>query len=390
MANSQQDPRIVRGNPSGPVIQPTITQEEAALQELMDLITDTMAMEGVNTQEEFGKFKMHFEEITDLLYSRGLSSHLNQFTRCFWNCLSPRSYSRKDNPHEVPSRVSINLENQLPDQSSPLDEPGGEEIKDNISQNSSEEKSILQPVTVAQFSSIHSEDILHGRIGKSKDPSLDFNYPEYQSQSDSNFQPGLLKKLKGEKSDNILDTNFTMPTPAIIEYKELNSPLIHLQAIKHSSLHIEPPLNQSNKQAENRTFDQPAIQSSAPNFMVNSSRKPCSDNDSMTVDQFLKGSHNCQISTINKISISRPEKQDSSEEIADQTYLGRARGKEYAEIEEKIDQTHTQLSPSLEPFRLSISGQNDQLLEESMPMMVSGNISHNIVTRNVRADGAIS
>ncbi|KNE94761.1 hypothetical protein PSTG_11854 [Puccinia striiformis f. sp. tritici PST-78] len=157
MANSHPEP-FYGGRHPGQPIQPTITQEEAALQELMDLITDTMKKEGVNTLGEFSKFRMHFEEITDFLYSRGLSSHSDQFTKCFWNCLSPRlqdaitvslvfnghiilnanflleelppysilveyihrSFIPKGISHEVPSRLSSNLENQQPDQSVPI------------------------------------------------------------------------------------------------------------------------------------------------------------------------------------------------------------------------------------------------------------------------------
>ncbi|KAH9464623.1 hypothetical protein Pst134EB_004145 [Puccinia striiformis f. sp. tritici] len=388
MANSHPKPIYYGGRHPGQSIQPTITQEEAALQELMDLITDTMAMEGVSTQEEFGKFKMHFEEITDFLYSRGLSSHSDQFTRCFWNCLSPRlqdaitnslvfnghiilnanssleelppynilveyihkSYSPKSIPHEVPRRLSINLENQQPDQSVPIVMSSKEGYGENVSQNFSQEiESDLESTEAAHLPILDSESITSKEIENPTDPSFGVDYIDYldcQLKSDSNLQPDLSEKSR------------TIPTP---HHSPNNPP---------GSRHLIKPLLKDHTTRKD-----------------NLNGYSCFDNDSMTVDNFLKSSHACKVSIINNNSTDKPKTQcpsAPSNKTGKQTYLRTASTKEYPGVKKEEDfQRHTQLYPPMDHIRLNSSRQNGQFLVNTIPMIILENIHSNIGTKRL-------
>ncbi|KAH9471876.1 hypothetical protein Pst134EA_002509 [Puccinia striiformis f. sp. tritici] len=388
MANSHPEPTYYGGRHPGQSIQPTITQEEAALQELMDLITDTMAMEGVNTQEEFGKFKMHFEEITTFLYSRGLSSHSDQFTRCFWNCLSPRlqdaitdslvfnghiildanssleelppysilveyihrSYSPKSIPHEVPRRLSINLENQEPDQSVPIVMSSKEGYGENVSQNFSQEIELdLESTEAAHLPILDSESITSKEIENSTDPSFGVDYigyPDCQLKSDSNLQPDLSEKSR------------TIPTP---HHSSNNPP---------GSRHLIKPLLKDHTTRRD-----------------NLNGYSCSDNDSMTVDNFLKSSHACKVPIFNNVSTDKLKIQDFSaptNKAEKKTHLETASINEYPGVKKEEDfQAHNQLSPPMDHERSTSSRQNGQFLVNTIPMIILENIHSNIGTKRL-------
>ncbi|KNF06505.1 hypothetical protein PSTG_00382 [Puccinia striiformis f. sp. tritici PST-78] len=347
-----------------------------------------MAMEGVSTQEEFGKFKMHFEEITDFLYSRGLSSHSDQFTRCFWNCLSPRlqdaitnslvfnghiilnanssleelppynilveyihkSYSPKSIPHEVPRRLSINLENQQPDQSVPIVMSSKEGYGENVSQNFSQEiESDLESTEAAHLPILHSESITSKEIENPTDPSFGVDYIDYldcQLKSDSNLQPDLSEKSR------------TIPTP---HHSPNNPP---------GSRHLIKPLLKDHTTRKD-----------------NLNGYSCFDNDSMTVDNFLKSSHACKVSIINNNSTDKPKTQcpsAPSNKTGKQTYLRTASTKEYPGVKKEEDfQRHTQLYPPMDHIRLNSSRQNGQFLVNTIPMIILENIHSNIGTKRL-------
>ncbi|KAI9626483.1 hypothetical protein KEM48_010307 [Puccinia striiformis f. sp. tritici PST-130] len=87
MANSHQDPGITRGGPPGPALNPTITQKETALRELMELVIEADKIKGVNTLDEFSRFRVFFEDITYPLDSREGGSDSDGLTKIFWHCL---------------------------------------------------------------------------------------------------------------------------------------------------------------------------------------------------------------------------------------------------------------------------------------------------------------
>ncbi|KAI9615808.1 hypothetical protein H4Q26_011058 [Puccinia striiformis f. sp. tritici PST-130] len=87
MANSHQDPGITRGGPPGPALSPTITQKETALRELMELVIEADKIKGVNTLDEFSRFRVFFEDITYPLDSREGGSDSDGLTKIFWHCL---------------------------------------------------------------------------------------------------------------------------------------------------------------------------------------------------------------------------------------------------------------------------------------------------------------
>ncbi|KAI9603393.1 hypothetical protein KEM48_001373 [Puccinia striiformis f. sp. tritici PST-130] len=177
MANSHQDPGITRGGPPGPALNPTITQKETALRELMELVLEADKIKGVNTLDEFSRFRVFFEDITYPLDSREGGSDSDGLTKIFWHCLHQelqgsiaeslifdghmildknfhlaelphysilveyiyRSYISLDYPDEMPTEVPFISEKQLPNQLASLDILGMEEIGENGGQNISEE-----------------------------------------------------------------------------------------------------------------------------------------------------------------------------------------------------------------------------------------------------------
>ncbi|KAI9618246.1 hypothetical protein H4Q26_012601 [Puccinia striiformis f. sp. tritici PST-130] len=327
MANSHQDPGITRGGPPGPAINPTITQEETVMEEMEELVMEALEMGGVKTLGEFDRFSMLFGDNTYFLYSRGLSYHPDQFTKIFWNCLHQDlqasvikalvfdghmvldenlqivelpAYSILveyiyENYIEIPTKLPFNSDEQLPNQLAPVDMPGIEEHGENLGQSISQEY-------------------------------------ELNLESNWSLQPDLPEESKGV----------------------VNTPLIFSQSTNPSSLPIKFIPNQLHIQPNCRTFNQPFTQPTTPVPSINFKKNPCYDDDRMTVDQFLKGSNSCRVSTINHISI-KSETQDSSTLInypEKDTHLER---KEYPGIKEEFCQAYTQYSPPLKNVGLNIS-----------------------------------
>ncbi|KAI9624064.1 hypothetical protein KEM48_009141 [Puccinia striiformis f. sp. tritici PST-130] len=356
MANSHQDPGITRGGPPGPALNPTITQKETALRELMELVIEADKIKGVNTLDEFSRFRVFFVDITYPLDSREGGSDSDGLTNLFWHCLHQELQ-----------------EKQLPNQSASLDILGMEEIRENGGQNISEEYGLI--------------------LG-----------------SDWSLQPDLFKESKGLNPSSTSSQSTTAPAipakpPAMKKFTEEPSAITQHLDIKELEFEIEeqscwssppilsspppslpPPILSETKedlphnQPENREINQPDIQPTAPTPITNSGKEPCSDGDSKTEDQSPKGYNSCKVSTINNVSI-KLETQNSSTLINNpekDTHLER---KECPEMKEEFYLPYTPYSPPLENIRFNIGVHNNQLLEDSGTMISSGDVPYNIVTR---------
>ncbi|KAH9445591.1 hypothetical protein Pst134EB_023429 [Puccinia striiformis f. sp. tritici] len=148
-----------------PITQPSFSptmlfyDEKSATQYLKKIVRDVKLGGGIITLAQLGRLRIQFEEITHFLISNGFSTHPDEFTVYFWNCLSPqlisvetlpmfdaliwdghmiladifsietlppyniliqyihRCYSSPDNPKETPSRIYITSpENQQSNQ----------------------------------------------------------------------------------------------------------------------------------------------------------------------------------------------------------------------------------------------------------------------------------
>ncbi|KAI9630300.1 hypothetical protein KEM48_014024 [Puccinia striiformis f. sp. tritici PST-130] len=444
MANSHQDPGITRGGPPGPALNPTITQKETALRELMELVIEADKIKGVNTLDEFSRFRVFFEDITYPLDSREGGSDSDGLTKIFWHCLHQelqgsiaeslifdghmildenfhlaelphysilveyiyRSYISMDNPDEMPTKVPFNSEKQLPNPSAPLEIPGMEEDGGNFGQNISEEYELnlesdwsLQPDLLEESKGAEDTPLISSKFTNpsslptapltnhsSHQPEIPPQLSDCPSQEEWNFQCHLSEKFTEEPSAitqhlDIKELEFVKEeqncwsSPPI-----LSSPPPSLPPPTLSETEEELPHNQP----ESREINQPDIQPTAPTPITNSGKEPCSDGNSKTVDQFLKGSSSCKVSTINNISI-KSETEDFSALInnpEDRTYLGRTLAKEYLGIREEFYQAYHQFSPPPKHPTLNISRQNNQLSKDSGPRIISGIILHNIVSRN--------
>ncbi|KAI9610402.1 hypothetical protein H4Q26_006541 [Puccinia striiformis f. sp. tritici PST-130] len=178
MANSHQDPGITRGGPPGPALNPTITQKEIALRELMD---------------------------------REGGSDSDGLTKIFWHCL------HQELQDEMPTEVPFTSEKQLPNQSASLDILGMEEIGENGGQNISEEYGLtlesdwsFQPDLFEEYKGLNpSSTSSHS----TKAPAI----PAKSPRNESNNQP----------------PSFEIPTkaPVMLENQHSNGsvPWIHLE-----------------------------------------------------------------------------------------------------------------------------------------------------------------
>ncbi|POV98273.1 hypothetical protein PSTT_14535 [Puccinia striiformis] len=144
-----------------PITQPSFSptmlfhDEKSATQYLKKIVRHVKLGGGIITLAQLGRLRIQFEEITHFLISNGFSTHPDEFTVYFWNCLSPqlksamsdaliwdghmiladiysietlppyniliqyihRCYSSPDNPKETPSRIYItSQENQQSNQ----------------------------------------------------------------------------------------------------------------------------------------------------------------------------------------------------------------------------------------------------------------------------------
>ncbi|KAH9469934.1 hypothetical protein Pst134EA_007207 [Puccinia striiformis f. sp. tritici] len=474
MANSHQDPGITKGGPPGPALNPTITQKETALRELMELVIEADKIKGVNNLDEFSRFRVFFEDITYPLDSREGGSDSDGLTKIFWHCLHQelqgsiaeslifdghmildenfhlaelphysilveyiyRSYISLDYPDEMPTEVPFISEKQLPNQSASLDILGMEEIGENGGQNISEEYGLtlesdwsLQPDLFEESKGLNPSST---SSQSTKAPAI----PAKSPRNESNNQPPSFEiptkapvMLENQQSNGSvpLDTpgieeNINPETPPQLsdcpsqeewnfqchlseKFTEDPSATTQQLDIKELEFFIEeqscwssppilsspppslpPPILSETKkdlphnQPENREINQPDIQPTAPTPITNSGKEPCSDGDSKTADQFLKGSNSCRVSTINHIGI-KSETQDSSTLINNpekDTHLER---KECPEMKEEFYLPYTPYSPPLENIRFNIGVQNNQLLEDSGTMIISGDVPYNIVTR---------
>ncbi|KAI9608463.1 hypothetical protein H4Q26_004645 [Puccinia striiformis f. sp. tritici PST-130] len=421
MANSHQDPGITKGGPPGPALNPTITQKETALRELMELVIEADKIKGVNNLDEFSRFRVFFEDITYPLDSREGGSDSDGLTKIFWHCL------HQELQDEMPTEVPFISEKQLPNQSASLDILGMEEIGENGGQNISEEYGLtlesdwsLQPDLFEESKGLNPSST---SSQSTKAPAIPAKSPRNES---NNQPPSFEIPTKAPVMLENQQSNGSVPldTPGI-EENITQKPLLNYQTalpkkngiskdpsattqqldIKELEFFIEeqscwssppilsspppslpPPILSETKkdlphnQPENREINQPDIQPAAPTPITNSGKEPCSDGDSKTADQFLKGSNSCRVSTINHIGI-KSETQDSSTLINNpekDTHLER---KECPEMKEEFYLPYTPYSPPLENIRFNIGVQNNQLLEDSGTMIISGDVPYNIVTR---------
>ncbi|KAI9629435.1 hypothetical protein KEM48_012904 [Puccinia striiformis f. sp. tritici PST-130] len=477
MANSHQDPGITRGGPPGPALNPTITQKETALRELMELVIEADKIKGVNTLDEFSRFRVFFEDITYPLDSREGGSDSDGLTKIFWHCLHQelqgsiaeslifdghmildenfhlaelphysilveyiyRSYISLDYPDEMPTEVPFISEKQLPNQSASLDILGMEEIGENGGQNISEEYGLilesdwsLQPDLFEESKGLNPSST---SSQSTKAPAIPAKSPRNESnnqppsfeiptkapvmlenqQSNGSVPldtPGIEENINPETPPQLLDCpsqeewnfqhylseKFTEEPSAITQHLDIKELEF---GVEEQSCWSSPPILSSpppslppptlseteeelpHNQPENREINQPDIQPTAPTPITNSGKEPCSDGASKTVDQFLKSSNSCRVSTINHISI-KSETEDFSALInnpEDRTYLGRTLAKECLGIKEEFYQAYHQFSPPPKHPTLNISGQNKQALEDSVTRIIPVNIPYDAGSR---------
>ncbi|KAI9621896.1 hypothetical protein KEM48_007504 [Puccinia striiformis f. sp. tritici PST-130] len=472
MASSHQDPGITRGGPPGPALNPTITQKETALRELMELVIEADKIKGVNTLDEFSRFRVFFEDITYPLDSREGGSDSDGLTKIFWHCLHQelqgsiaeslifdghmildenfhlaelphysilveyiyRSYISLDYPDEMPTEVPFISETQLPNQSASLDILGMEEIGENGGQNISEEYGLtlesdwsLQPDLFEESkglnpSSTSSQSTEAPAIpaksprNESNNQPPSFEIPtkapvmlEYQQSNGSVplDTPGIEENINPETPPQFSDCpsqeewnfqchlseKFTEEPSAITQHLDIKELEF---GVEEQSCWSSPPILSSpppslppptlseteeelpHNQPENREINQPDIQPTAPTPITNSGKEPCSDGASKTVDQFLKSSNSCRVSTINNISITSETEEFSAliNNPEDRTYLGRTLAKEYLGIKEEFYQAYHQFSPPPKHPTLNISGQNKQALKDSVTKIIPVNIPY--------------
>ncbi|KAI9629219.1 hypothetical protein KEM48_011065 [Puccinia striiformis f. sp. tritici PST-130] len=424
MANSHQDPGITRGGPPGPALNPTITQKETALRELMD------------------RFRVFFEDITYPLDSREGGSDSDGLTKIFWHCLHQelqgsiaeslifdghmildenfhlaelphysilveyiyRSYTSLDYPDEMPTEVPFISEKQLPNQSASLDILGMEEIGENGGQNISEEYGLIlesdwslqpdlfeeskglnpsstssqstkapaipaksPPMTVKWISPLDTPGI-EENINPETPPQLldcpsqeEWNFQHYLSEQFTEDPSATTQHLDIKELEFVLEEQSCWSSPPILSAPPPSLPPPTLSETKEELPHNQPA---------NRDINQPVIQPTSPTHMINFDTEPCSNNNSMAKDQ----SPNIKSETEDfSALINNPE---------DRTYLGRILAKEYLGIKEEFYQAYHQFSPPPKHPTLNISGQNNQLSKDSGPRIISGIILHNIVSRN--------
>ncbi|KAI9605762.1 hypothetical protein H4Q26_004128 [Puccinia striiformis f. sp. tritici PST-130] len=447
MANSHQDPGITRGGPLGPALNPTITQKETALRELMELVIEADKIKGVNTLDEFSRFRVFFEDITYPLDSREGGSDSDGLTKIFWHCLHQelqgsiaeslifdghmildenfhlaelphysilveyiyRSYISLDYPDEMPTEVPFISEKQLPNQSASLDILGMEEIGENGGQNISEEYGLtlesvwsLQPDLFEESKEINPSSTstpvmlenqqsngsvpldtpgIEENINPETPPQLldcpsqeEWNFQHYLSEQFTKDPSATTQQLDIKELEFFIEEQSCWSSPPILSSPPPSLPPPILSETKEDLPHNQP---------ENREIDQPDIQPTAPTPITNSGKEPCSDGASKTVDQFLKSSNSCRVSTINHIHI-KSETEDFSALInnpEDRTYLGRTLAKECLGIKEEFYQAYHQFSPPPKHPTLNISGQNKQALEDSVTRIIPVNIPYDTGSR---------
>ncbi|KAI9607412.1 hypothetical protein H4Q26_005932 [Puccinia striiformis f. sp. tritici PST-130] len=82
-----------------PITQPSFSptmlfhDEKSATQYLKKIVRHVKLGDGIITLAQLGRLGIQFEEITHFLISNGFSTHPDEFTVCFWNCLSPQLIS---------------------------------------------------------------------------------------------------------------------------------------------------------------------------------------------------------------------------------------------------------------------------------------------------------
>ncbi|KAI9605010.1 hypothetical protein H4Q26_002981 [Puccinia striiformis f. sp. tritici PST-130] len=433
MANSHQDPGITRGGPPGPALNPTITQKETALRELMELVKEADKIEGVNTLDEFSRFRVFFEDITYPLDSREGGSDSDGLTKIFWHCL------HQELQDEMPTEVPFISEKQLPNQSASLDILGMEEHGENGGQNISEEYGLTLESDWSLQPDLFGESKGLNPSSKSSQSTKASAIPAKSPRNESNNQPPSFEiptkapvMLENQQSNGSvplntpgIEENINPETPPQLsdcpsqeewnfqchlseKFTEEPSAITQHLDIKELEFGVEeqscwssPPILSSpppslppptlseteeelpHNQPENREINQPDIQPTAPTPITNSGKEPCSDGASKPVDQFLKSSNSCRVSTINNTSI-KSETEDFSALInnpEDRTYLGRTLAKEYLGIKEEFYQAYHQFSPPPKHPTLNISGQNKQALEDSVTKMNPVNIPYDTGSR---------
>ncbi|EFP85547.1 uncharacterized protein PGTG_11903 [Puccinia graminis f. sp. tritici CRL 75-36-700-3] len=67
----------------------TLTLEECAREELVDLVSYVANMGGISTPEPFRQFILQFEHIAHYLIENGYNSFMDEFAKLFWQSLSP-------------------------------------------------------------------------------------------------------------------------------------------------------------------------------------------------------------------------------------------------------------------------------------------------------------
>ncbi|KAA1116837.1 hypothetical protein PGTUg99_025647 [Puccinia graminis f. sp. tritici] len=65
-----------------------LTLEECAREELVDLVSYVANMGGISTPDHFKPFRSQFEQVTHYLIINGYNSHMDEFSKLFWQSLS--------------------------------------------------------------------------------------------------------------------------------------------------------------------------------------------------------------------------------------------------------------------------------------------------------------
>ncbi|KAH9460927.1 hypothetical protein Pst134EA_017239 [Puccinia striiformis f. sp. tritici] len=250
-----------------PSFKPTVLfdDEKSATQYSKKIVRHVKLGGGIITLAQLGRLRIQFEEITHFLISNGFSTHPDEFTVYFWNCLSPQlksaiCYSFPDNPKETPGRIYITSpENQQSNQNdsthSPMEERETEdqspvidfvdsvslnisssepltpvditnekaEPEGDISQNFSEKpESVLVLVEENQSFNINSVEHLPEESITTEDSSFKVDhpyFPECHSQSEWAFQSILSKTSSLDLLEAIHPLDFMSEEPFLTNSK---------------------------------------------------------------------------------------------------------------------------------------------------------------------------
>ncbi|KAI9624179.1 hypothetical protein KEM48_009077 [Puccinia striiformis f. sp. tritici PST-130] len=432
MANSHQDPGITRGGPPGPALNPTITQKETALRELMELVIEADKIKGVNTLDEFSRFRVFFEDITYPLDSREGGSDSDGLTKIFWHCLHQelqgsiaeslifdghmildenfhlaelphysilveyiyRSYISLDYPDEMPTEVPFISETQLPNQSASLDILGMEEIGENGGQNISEEYGLtlesdwsLQPDLFEESKGLNPSST---SSQSTKAPAIPAKSPAMKNQQSNGSvpldTPGIEENINPETPPQFSDCpsqeewnfqchlseNFTEEPSAITQHLDIKELEF---GVEEQSCWSSPPILSS-----------PPPSLPPPTLSETEEELPHNQPENREINQpDIQPTAPTPITNSGKEPCSDGAKTEDFSALInnseDRTYLGRTLAKEYLGIKEESYQAYHQFSPPPKHPTLNISEQNKQAPEDSVTKIIPVNIPYDTGSR---------